>query len=393
MQRFILTVALWSTAAVAAGQHAGVSLLAPLAAVAPEARVTVTLVRLNATAGPVTIDPPAVIRGRLVAGNRTWDVVLRSVTTPAATTLAPGTFTSHPYTVAMPAAAQGRVVLEISDPGPARAVLDVSPPAPKPGAVVAAASSGAPMIAQFQRAFTGHFSPLEPIYFLFGPDKPAAKFQFSFKYLLFGDGAAATPPRPSLRGLYFGYTQRSLWDITAQSSPFYDTSYMPELLYESLAPGGRAESHGGYHWLGYQTAVHHESNGRAGDFSRSANTVYLRPMWGFGRPAGWWLVVAPKMFFYVGGLSDNPDLARYRGYSELSLTITRHNRLSLALTGRIGSHWDRGSIQADLTYPLQAPVGGFATFVLLQYFNGYGESLLDYRQRSSTARLGFSLVR
>ena len=249
------------------------------------------------------------------------------------------------------------------------------------------------MVEQFQRAFAGHFSPNQPIYFLFGPEKPAAKFQFSFKYLILGDQAASIPLRSSLHGLYFGYTQRSLWDVTASSSPFYDTSYMPELTYESLTSVAGWEAHGGYHWLGYQTAVQHESNGRPDPDSRSTNIVYLRPMLGFGRPAGWWLVFAPKLYFNIGGLSDNPDLPIYRGYGEYSMIVSKGNRLSLALTGRIGSHWDKGSIQADLTYPLQAPVGGFATYLLVQYFNGYGESILDYNQKSSTVRGGVSLVR
>ncbi|MFM1851964.1 MAG: Phospholipase [Verrucomicrobiota bacterium] len=35
----------------------------------------------------------------------------------------------------------------------------------------------------------------------------------------------------------------------------------------------------------------------------------------------------------------------------------------------------------------------FATFVLVQYWDGYGESLLDYDQRSTGVRVEFSLVR
>jgi phospholipase A1/A2 len=35
----------------------------------------------------------------------------------------------------------------------------------------------------------------------------------------------------------------------------------------------------------------------------------------------------------------------------------------------------------------------FATYVLIQYWNGYGESLRDYNKRTETIRAGFSLVR
>jgi len=35
----------------------------------------------------------------------------------------------------------------------------------------------------------------------------------------------------------------------------------------------------------------------------------------------------------------------------------------------------------------------FATYVLIQYWNGYGESLRSYNQWRETVRAGFSLVR
>jgi outer membrane phospholipase A len=35
----------------------------------------------------------------------------------------------------------------------------------------------------------------------------------------------------------------------------------------------------------------------------------------------------------------------------------------------------------------------FGTFLLIQYYNGYGESLRDYDRSSETARIGVSLVR
>jgi hypothetical protein len=52
----------------------------------------------------------------------------------------------------------------------------------------------------------------------------------SFKYRLFDRWVGFGQDRPWLSGLYFGYTQNSLWDLSAQSKPFRDTSYRPSLF-------------------------------------------------------------------------------------------------------------------------------------------------------------------
>lgn len=138
-----------------------------------------------------------------------------------------------------------------------------------------------------------------------------------------------------MRRLYFGYTQRSLWDITESSSPFCDTSYMPELFFESqrVADPG---SEGGFKWLSYQAGYKHESNGRTLDGSRSINTLYFRPAFALGRLDGWNLVVAPRIFAYVADLSDNPDIRDYRGNLELLASFGRNDGMAV---DRGGSHW------------------------------------------------------
>jgi outer membrane phospholipase A len=383
----------------ASGQGVIVSLLVPTDAVTPGTAVSLNLVLLNPAGTEARVEMPDVLPGRLQSGVGEWPVELRAQT-GATSVIAPGAFAYRTYTLNVPGDVWGRMVLEITRPVLARAVLEVGVPpgaAPAPAAGPVAAPLGGTgsqaTTAGIQRAFTGHFSTHLPIYFIFGPDKPAAKFQFSFKYRLLGDDSALGTQYSSLNGLYFGYTQRSIWDVTSYSSPFYDTSYMPELIFQSLAPMRGTGRAGGLQWLGYQVAAQHESNGRGGPETRNANLIYVRPMLAFGRRDGWWLVFTPKLFTYIGGLGNNPDLARYRGYGEYTLLLTKNDNLSLALTGRIGDHWDKGSLQVDFTYPLKAQFGDFATFALVQYFDGYSESLLSYNQKSATVRAGFSLVR
>lgn len=244
---------------------------------------------------------------------------------------------------------------------------------------------------RFKRAYVDHFSAHEPIYFLMGTPRPAAKFQFSFKYRVLNDGGPLARHLPALRGLNIAYSQRSLWDIRANSSPFYDSSYMPELMHESLAAG--TGKHEGFTWLGYQVAVQHESNGRSGEFSRSLNTIYFRPLMVFGDPEGWRLILVPKVFAYLGDLNDNSSIKIYRGYSELRAVFGRANRLSVSVTGRVGERFSRGSLQVDASYPTEFLTGNFAVYLHLQHWSGYGESLLSYDRWSTATRAGFSLTR
>ena len=72
------------------------------------------------------------------------------------------------------------------------------------------------------------------------------------------------------------------------------------------------------------------------------------PLFSIGSPDGWHVVLAPEFYGYVGGLAYNPHLNRYRGNSELRVTVDRGNRPSLMLTALPGEHFEHGSRQLDL---------------------------------------------
>jgi len=249
-----------------------------------------------------------------------------------------------------------------------------------------------PAMSRIERAFSNRFGFHEPIYFLYGEKAPAVKFQFSFKYRLLGEDSKFGALIPPFRGFYFSYTQRSLWDIDASSSPFYDTSYMPELFFEWLAPQNNAKK-SGFRWLGMQTGMQHESNGKDGTDSRGLNTAYLRAAMTFGQLDGWQLQLIPRVFTYIGTSSNNADIARYRGYGELRLAVGRNESVQLAISPRIGTDRRNASIQVDLTQPVRIPLINLETYLQLQYFSGYGESLLTYDRKSTVWRLGMAFVR
>lgn len=244
------------------------------------------------------------------------------------------------------------------------------------------------------------FSPHEPIYFLWGDERPNVKFQVSLKYQLFNPDGPLAEDVPLVGGIYLGYTQLSFLDQQGNSSPFYDTSYMPELLlqYEDLMRDRLPD------WLAQldlQAGLLHESNGKDGPESRQLNIAYVRPVFGFGDPRGrdhgYFATVAPRVFAYVGSLAENPDIDDYRGHADLRLVVGRFQGLQLASTLRVPDDFDfndGGSLQLDLSYPLRRLTGNNLDLYLhAQYFTGYGESLLGYFEKDHTFRVGLSVVR
>lgn len=379
------------------GQGAVTTLVPPAEPVASGATVSIGLVGFNATGGDTAFDAPKLLGGSLMVGERSMAVALRARSDEAPAILQPGAFARRDYLLTLAPGMRGRVILEVAPHGspPLRTVILVQnetgrPPGEDPAPAPAIAAPARPAMASIDRTFWHHFGAHEAIYFIYGPDAPAAKFQLSFKYRLrrFGpdeEGHAA-------RALQFGYTQRSLWDIEAGSSPFYDTSYLPSLFYEAYDPAPTTET-GRVTWLGLQTGYQHESNGQGPPDSRSLNTLFFRRGLMIGTFAGWHLYVSPKLSAYVGGLSDNPDLKDYRGYAEWMIALGRGQGATLTYTGWAGKSFDHFSTQLDLTIPVQSKALDFATYFTVQYFSGYGESLRTYNRRTERVRAGFSLVR
>ena len=261
-----------------------------------------------------------------------------------------------------------------------------------PSTVAETAKEEPPNASDPTRFFQTHFFPHEPFYFIAGVESPNAKFQISFKYQLFtGAGWLAEHIHP-LTNFYLGYSQTSLWDWSTPSAPFFDSSYRPELLYwmPQIDQGKWAD----WFRLDLQGGVQHESNGRDEEDSRSLNIAYIKPRVVFGNPDGFQLALAPRAWVYVGDIVDNPDIKDYRGYFDLRAVIGWQKHAQLSATGRIGDDFDHGSLQLDLTYPLwKVPIVRSSLFFHVQYFIGYGESLLLYDKRGSSIRAGFALFR
>jgi phospholipase A1 len=240
--------------------------------------------------------------------------------------------------------------------------------------------------------FIGHFSGYEPMYFIAGPVDPVAKWQVSFKYRLLNPDAPLSQWFPPLAGLHFSYTQMSLWQLDKPSAPFFDTAYKPEFFWSN--EDVQKFKIPGVSQFGFQGGFGHESNGRGGVDSRSLNILFARPIITFGDPEHFHVSLAPKLYGYIGDISENPDIARYRGYCDFRTIVGWRQGLELSALARVGNDWDKGSIQLDLTFPLRSLLyKNFDLYLDAQYFYGYGESLLTYNQRTNAFRIGLGLVR
>jgi phospholipase A1/A2 len=377
----------------------------PAAPIAAGARLSLSLNVLNPSADPLSWTFSPKIPCRILSPPRPsfeGCLDLDPGTNASQVTIAPGAFARRAYGITLPAAATGPVTLEFPGLGVGRLQLDVQP-APPAGTGAATNSSLSRLLQQAEpkqeghefspgRFFKEHISGYEPFYFLAGTKSPNARFQISFKYQLLNSEGSLAQKAPVLEGLHFAYTQTSLWDWNGPSAPFLDSSYKPELLFLRERVVSRLAT--GWFQLDLQGGFQHESNGRDGAASRSLNIAYLRPKLIFGKEDGLQLTLEPRAWVYLDDLSDNPDLARYRGYADLRSIVGWKRGLQLSALGRLGDTGDRGSLQLDLTYPMMSLLSrSFSVYLHAQYFTGDGESLLLYSERSSAFRFGFSLYR
>ena len=83
---------------------------------------------------------------------------------------------------------------------------------------------------------------------------------------------------------------------------------------------------------------------------------------------------------------DNPDITDYMGRFELRLGYKWHN-LEFTTMTRQNFSTNKGAIELGFTFPLYGRMLGY-----VQYFNGYGESLIDYNHYQQRLGVGLALT-
>lgn len=226
----------------------------------------------------------------------------------------------------------------------------------------------------YEDHFKDQFS--DPDYTL---DDVEAKFQLSIKFPLLIDIFDTAD-------FYAAYTNRSFWQVynDKESAPFRETNHEPEIW---------LQFHPKWELFGFTNAwnsfgFNHQSNGRDGTLSRSWNRLFAWFTFERGNLAfsfkPWYAIVDD------GEDADNPDLTDYLGHYELSTSYKWDKHVfSVMSRNNLESGFKKGAVELSWSFPLGSwpYMKGY-----IQYFNGYGESLIDYNQRVNTIGVGISLT-
>ena len=211
-----------------------------------------------------------------------------------------------------------------------------------------------------------------------GLDPVEAELQLSFKI----KGMEGVFGHDNL-DLWFGYTITSFWQAYNDgiSSPFRETNYEPEVFMTYRTDYEIAGFRGRFINLG----MVHQSNGRSEGLSRSWNRVYAQ--FGFERD-NLALLIRPWYRIPERDEDDNPNIEDYLGHGELLAVYRKgRNAYSLLLRNNFKSPDNRGAVKLNWSFPLYGRLKGY-----VQYFNGYGESLVDYNHSQQSLGFGVSLT-
>lgn len=218
-------------------------------------------------------------------------------------------------------------------------------------------------------------------------DNAEAKLQISVKVpLSYGDLLTAND------AIYFGFTLKSFWQVYNNeiSAPFRETNYRPEVFYQAPLPIKTGDGA----WLG-RIGLEHESNGRAQYLSRSWNRAYVA----LGYAADNWMMAIQPWYRIPEDAKeetppgsppaskgdDNPDIEDYMGHFELTGAY-KYKKVEFTGMFRRNFSTSKGAHEIGMTFPLWGRLKGYA-----QYFDGYGESMIDYNNKNQRIGIGFLL--
>ncbi|WP_077284427.1 phospholipase A [Cognaticolwellia aestuarii] len=214
-------------------------------------------------------------------------------------------------------------------------------------------------------------------------DHMEAKYQISVKLPIYQESASSS-------GLYMGFTAVSYWQVynSEASKPFRETNYEPELFYAWR----NQLTFAGFKFNQIRLGLSHQSNGQSGLRSRSWNRLFASAMFSdddsFYHIKAWYRIKEDRKEdpFDSSG-DDNPDITTFMGHTEFGYgtKLGKFNIMAL-VRNNLKTSDNKGSFELNLSYPISTRYD-----FLLQYFNGYGDSLVDYNRHQERIGVGIQL--
>ena len=211
-------------------------------------------------------------------------------------------------------------------------------------------------------------------------DDTEAQFQISIKFPL------AVDLFDKEIDIFAAYTNRSFWQVynSEQSRPFRDTNHEPEVWIQSRPDWNVFGLNNSVNQLG----INHQSNGRAINLSRSWNRIFANFVLEQKN-----LALSIKPWYRIPEDEeddDNPDIEDFLGYGEIRTAYRWHrNTFGFMLRNALESDFDYTTVELSWSFPI-FNYPHFRGYI--QYFNGYGQSLVDYNQEVNSIGIGLSLT-
>ena len=208
-------------------------------------------------------------------------------------------------------------------------------------------------------------------------DNTEVKFQVSLKFPIwkglykdYGD-------------LYIAYTNLSFWQAynSDASSPFRETNHEPEIFFSFKNDWKIFGISNNVINLG----LVHQSNGQSGSLSRSWNRVYANIVFqkdNFAVSLKPWLRISED-----DEDDDNPDIEKYLGYGELRVGYKWGEHTFSSMFRNNFRSDNKGALELGWSFPMVNRIRGY-----VQYFYGYGESLIDYNESTNRLSIGIALT-
>jgi phospholipase A1 len=177
--------------------------------------------------------------------------------------------------------------------------------------------------------------------------------------------------------LFIQFTQKTIWNLLEESLPMRDLNFNPGIGL------GHLMVHNNNYVGKILFMIEHESNGKDSIASRSWNKVSLSANYILSNNFEGQL----KLWAPIIDSNNNKDILKYNGIGHIGLnyrTTDERFQAGLLTTWRTGSF--SFNTQIDISFKVNHNEN---QYFFIQYYNGYGENLLDYKMFKSVLRIGF----